>query len=1132
MADIRFGDNADITTLSSGDIIPVTKMSDWIDYKTTLAEIKVFCATNAIVYKTTIDCSWNPNYPAATIWDLYIASVDWKIWWVSWNSVNAWDWILCNTTTIAGDQATVWSKWNIVEHNIDWAVVWPASSTDNAIARFDSTTWKLLQNWTATEDDDWNVISTNFVPLSTITNFVVPLDTITLTIADKYIQKAIWVWPSAFYTLPVVSTLTIWHSFKFINKLSNSLVLYIQPSWFWEQINLNDWETAIFTCIAITWTSLASWNVQRGVAWTNTWDQTITLSWWVTWTWTWAITTTLWTWVVWLTNLDTTLDHTAYNWWIWASHSPMSAVVTSAAWTVTLTFQKEGWGDMDLIFSTWQVTVDCTPALTIALTAWSDVSPTENWVYITKAAPTVLTKSTVWFPTWEEFFPVWRYLVESAATVATYWLYKAHQWTDHIWKDTTSNWHISHIDDWIRQQPATWSSWALCTPTLTTAASPDTLTIWVSSWVVYQLHTHNTPAFDSATAWTTALTTFFIPNHTTAYTPWKDLYNFKLTSWWVAATSNDRISWVVWGCVDETDVNYKIFVNLPSWFYWTDAAAIADSSKYTNYNIPAAYAGCWFLIAKLTYKYSNAWWWGLTLVENVDLRGQFPSRFAGWTAATATVFLDNAFAIDNVTDITKTINFSAAWNSTWIITTIASQSTWTATITLPVATSTLYWTATWSITSAQMLASLSDETWTWALVFANTPTLETPVLWAATWTSIVLSSKIDEAKWADIASATTTDIWAATWNYINITWTTTITGLWTVQAWTRRIVNFSWALILTHHATALILPSAANITTVAWDTAIFISLGSWNWKCTNYTRYDWTALVSASSSSSNQWYNLTWTYASTSTFTFTWWTNITAAQTEWSVFHCLQVATACTASSSTWLLITLNWHWYWTNDIVIFWWTATPTWLTAWVKYFVIYVDANTFKVSLTFWGSAIAYSDDWTSVTVQTLKFWYVKSATNAAWTVTVTVIVNKNLASWDDAFMIAPNRKLIDYTNYITIPWEQVTDATNPQGMFYIPKFNSYVLPIDSSVSAIPVWGSIACAWNIYNSWTAIYTSAADLAWNLTLVEQRPTVSYAITAANRVTMRVTSSVWTTSKATDLQLAIPIVPISLFLST
>jgi hypothetical protein len=106
-----------------------------------------------------------------------------------------------------------------------------------------------------------------------------------------------------------------------------------------------------------------------------------------------------------------------------------------------------------------------------------------------------------------------------------------------------------------------------------------------------------------------------------------------------------------------------------------------------------------------------------------------------------------------------------------------------------------------------------------------------------------LSGALNEAQGANIASATTTDIGAATGNSLTVTGTTTITGLGTVQAGARRIVTFSGILILTHNATSLILPTAANITTQAGDVVTFISLGSGNWRCSSYTRADGTPLA-------------------------------------------------------------------------------------------------------------------------------------------------------------------------------------------------------------------------------------------------------------------------------------------------
>jgi len=87
-----------------------------------------------------------------------------------------------------------------------------------------------------------------------------------------------------------------------------------------------------------------------------------------------------------------------------------------------------------------------------------------------------------------------------------------------------------------------------------------------------------------------------------------------------------------------------------------------------------------------------------------------------------------------------------------------------------------------------------------------------------------------------IASATTTDLSTVNDGDITVSGTTTITGFGTLTAGIKKILTFSGALTLTHNATSLILPGAANITTAAGDVAIMRSLGSGNWKCISFTR--------------------------------------------------------------------------------------------------------------------------------------------------------------------------------------------------------------------------------------------------------------------------------------------------------
>lgn len=88
-----------------------------------------------------------------------------------------------------------------------------------------------------------------------------------------------------------------------------------------------------------------------------------------------------------------------------------------------------------------------------------------------------------------------------------------------------------------------------------------------------------------------------------------------------------------------------------------------------------------------------------------------------------------------------------------------------------------------------------------------------------TATTSMSGKGFNEAKGANIASAGTTDIWTpADGNYGHITGVTTITSLGTApQAGAHRVLVFDGILTLTHNATTLILPGAANITTAAGD---------------------------------------------------------------------------------------------------------------------------------------------------------------------------------------------------------------------------------------------------------------------------------------------------------------------------
>lgn len=107
----------------------------------------IVASADAMTYQGATDCSTNPNYPAADAGDTYKVSVAGKIGGASGQTVQVGDMFIClSDSTSSGDHATVGSDWNIIQVNIDGAVIGPASATDERIAVFDGTSGTLIKD--------------------------------------------------------------------------------------------------------------------------------------------------------------------------------------------------------------------------------------------------------------------------------------------------------------------------------------------------------------------------------------------------------------------------------------------------------------------------------------------------------------------------------------------------------------------------------------------------------------------------------------------------------------------------------------------------------------------------------------------------------------------------------------------------------------------------------------------------------------------------------------------------------------------------------------------------------------------------------------------------------------------------
>lgn len=88
------------------------------------AATAVVAAADVMVFKGVIDCSANPNYPAADRGHTYRVSVAGKIGGASGLNVEAGDILLCLTDgTASGTQAAVGAQWSIIQANLDGAII-------------------------------------------------------------------------------------------------------------------------------------------------------------------------------------------------------------------------------------------------------------------------------------------------------------------------------------------------------------------------------------------------------------------------------------------------------------------------------------------------------------------------------------------------------------------------------------------------------------------------------------------------------------------------------------------------------------------------------------------------------------------------------------------------------------------------------------------------------------------------------------------------------------------------------------------------------------------------------------------------------------------------------------------------
>lgn len=338
-----------------------------------------------------------------------------------------------------------------------------------------------------------------------------------------------------------------------------------------------------------------------------------------------------------------------------------NATADSDGVTVTMSLEQSGGGDLTMQFSDGSTTLDCTPAATIELTAGSDTSPQMNYIYVPKSTKAI-TKSTTGWPS-AEHIKISTFFVPSATHVQAEGPYITHNWNDHL-AGTDLQGHMTHMAERIRRDGAYYFSGI--DPN---GSDQDTNSSYLNyvgasesyfkatSGVIYQMHKHTVPAFDSSVAGDDI---HAVNWNGDAYHEFSNLADIVNDANGVSL-GNKYFNVFFFGVGNKTGEYSPMMCQLPTGSYTSQVSAENDVDGYDVTSIPREFSldsSTGYAICRMTLRWTGGTT-TLTHISTTDLRTANIAAGAG-AAGTGTSFADNQFNVFNVADNTKIVDLDVS----------------------------------------------------------------------------------------------------------------------------------------------------------------------------------------------------------------------------------------------------------------------------------------------------------------------------------------------------------------------------------------------------------------------------------------------------------------------------------------
>lgn len=315
------------------------------------------------------------------------------------------------------------------------------------------------------------------------------------------------------------------------------------------------------------------------------------------------------------------ITDTVQNFWNGVIRESFDFLITATGGVITGTLTpSNGHPDLTMMFSDGFTTLDTDPGAPIELVPASlDTDPVTNFVYIPLSTK-VLTVSTSDWPT-EEHIKISQCVLQTAITTETNKALRNQNWNDHIQSTTTNQGHLPHIGARIRALVAEWDTGGEATLTGPTSS----VLIATTEAKVFQMHLQTFPAQDMGVS----SDIHVVNDSITPYVTSNDLANNLDLNAIGETTNNKWFSIVIWGVCNKTGEVSHLMCNLPTGGYNSQENAVNDGDGYAVYDIPKAFKGVGFLIARFTLRRSSSTFTYDSGVGYQDLRGFFPNSTAG-----------------------------------------------------------------------------------------------------------------------------------------------------------------------------------------------------------------------------------------------------------------------------------------------------------------------------------------------------------------------------------------------------------------------------------------------------------------------------------------------------------------------